>query len=51
MRDGSLEACWIADSGFDWEGVVMGCDAFGYSMTSGIVGRYSEGVIVHDYIY
>lgn len=24
MRDGSLEAYWIADSGFDWEGVAMG---------------------------
>ena len=48
--DGSLEAYFVAGQ-FDWTGVSNGCWDFDYSSTADYIGTYSEGSILHGYLY
>lgn len=50
QRDGSLEAYYVSGE-YSWSEEAQGCWDFGYSMTSDIVGRFAEGVVVHGYLY
>lgn len=49
-RDGSLEAYFVAGQ-FDWTGASNGCWDFDYSSTADYIGTYSEGSILHGYLY
>ena len=47
--DGSLEAYYVSGQ-FDWTGASEGCNFFGYSNPSQIIGRFAEGVVVHGWL-
>ena len=48
--DGSLEAYFVAGSGFDWVNEAEGCWDFGYGSYIDGVGEYAEGFVMHGYL-